>query len=388
MNSGERIPTPWPLRWRRFRQGTLPVLCFIACCVFTVWLWQRQGRLPNTVGEIEAVRVDLAAATDGTLAPLARGPWTLFDEVEANQVVARIDDSVLREELKALQAELRRLENDLQANAERIAMEIADRQRAYLQDTTRLMWELQRLQLTILEHRAQLETDSMELLRLNTDLEFLEPMLAKNMVPEREVVNQRMLRDQVAKRIEVTSKSLQEAEQQHKELERRLRQYPQLEEPDIAKLLAPLESAVEAQKARIEQVQATINSLVIRAPMRGTICAIYCWPGQQVRRGAPILTLAAQHGRYIVAYVRQDQRLAPQVDMPVEVRPRLPASRPLLTRVERVGPQIEPVPLHHCRDPKIPEWGLPVRIALPTGFMGRPGELLDVTFTQTGSSGE
>jgi multidrug resistance efflux pump len=322
------------------------------------------------------------------LAPLARGPWTLFDEVEANQVVARIDDAVLREELKALQAELKRLENDLEANVERTSMEMADRQRAYLQDTARLLWELQRLQLTILEHRAQLETDNMELLRLNTDLEFLEPMLAKNMVPEREVVAQRLLRDEVARRIEVTSKCLQEAEAQQKELQRRLREYPQLEEPDVAKLIAPLEAAIEAQKARIEQVEATINSLVIRAPMRGTICAIYCWPGQQVRRGDPILTLAAQHGRYIVAYVRQDQRLAPQVDMPVEVRPRLPASRPMLSRVDRVGPQVEPVPLHHCRDPKTPEWGLPVRIALPAGFLGRPGELLDVTFAQSASSGE
>jgi hypothetical protein len=41
---------------------------------------------------------------------------------------------------------------------------------------------------------------------------------------------------------------------------------------------------------------------------------------------------------------------------------------------------VEAVPPHQLRDPKTVEWGLPVRIVLPTGAILRPGELVDVTF--------
>ncbi len=50
------------------------------------------------------------------------------------------------------------------------------------------------------------------------------------------------------------------------------------------------------------------------------------------------------------------------------------------SKVELVGPQVEAIPEHLCRDPKMPEWGVPVRITIPKGFSGRPGELFEVTF--------
>ena len=45
---------------------------------------------------------------------------------------------------------------------------------------------------------------------------------------------------------------------------------------------------------------------------------------------------------------------------------------------------MEPVPPHQLADPKVPEWGLPVLIDLPTGANLRPGELVDVTFASRG----
>jgi hypothetical protein len=52
------------------------------------------------------------------------------------------------------------------------------------------------------------------------------------------------------------------------------------------------------------------------------------------------------------------------------------------TLVERVGPQIASVPQHHLRDPKVPEWGLPVRIPVPSALKVKPGELVDVAFNR------
>ena len=66
--------------------------------------------------------------------------------------------------------------------------------------------------------------------------------------------------------------------------------------------------------------------------------------------------------------------------MEVAVRNRSLPQRMVRTRIDRVGDQIEPVPLHHLRDPNLMEWGLPVRIAVPVEFALRPGELVDLTF--------
>src|SRR5262245_28087571 len=91
MPNEDRIPVPWSRWWRRFRIGTLPLLTFGASVVATLWLWERQGVVPNAVGEIEAVRVDIASGVDGQLVPPPQGRWTLFDEVEATQIVAQLD---------------------------------------------------------------------------------------------------------------------------------------------------------------------------------------------------------------------------------------------------------------------------------------------------------
>ena len=82
------IPTPWAHKLRRFRYGAMPLVSFIGCVALMIWMWQRQGRQPNAVGEVEAVRVDVAAGADGLLVPLPHGPWTLFDSVQSGQLLA------------------------------------------------------------------------------------------------------------------------------------------------------------------------------------------------------------------------------------------------------------------------------------------------------------
>jgi multidrug resistance efflux pump len=380
MKGTGRIPIPWQHRWRRFRYGVLPVLGLAAFAAATFWLWSRQGAQPLTLGEVEAVRVDVTTGAAGILAPLPRDPWTLFDVVDANQIVARLDERPIRAQLATLTEELSRWRKELDAAASKLALSEADRAQTYLTETTRLRVDFERICLAVLDHRLAVETDRLELQRRDMRLECLKPLHVKKMISDLEMKNEQMLRDEVAKRLAEDSKDLAEAQTQQRNAETRLKQFPGLRAADVAKLLAPIAAAAEVQMARIRELQIEITRLAIRAPTRGIICAVHRRPGDTVRPGDPIVTVAAEQGRYIVSYVRQEQRLEPKVGMPVEVRVRAPVSRPLVTKVERVGPQVEPIPLHQCRDPRVPEWGLPVRIALPDGFSVRPGELLEVTF--------
>jgi multidrug resistance efflux pump len=381
MSGAGRIPIPWKHRWRRFRYGALPLLGMAACAAATLYLWEQQGLMPQTLGEVEAVRVDVTAVADGELVPLGGGQWSLFDEVELNQVVAQLDDAPLRSQLATHAAELARLRKELEAGAAKLAVSEADRARGHQADALRLKVEVEKRRLTVLDRRIQVETDTLELDRLNARVSCLTPLFAKKLISELEIKNEKALRDEVAKRLASNTKALGEAETQLRAAEERVRLLPSLLAADQAKELAPLAAAVAVQQGLIRELEVNTGKLAIRAPIRGMICAVVRRPGETVRAGEPILTLAAGSGHYIVSYVRQEHRLTPQVGMPVEVRPvHTPIRPPLTAIVERVGPQLEMVPQHQCRDPRIPEWGLPVRIALPRGCPSRPGELVEINF--------
>jgi len=380
MSKLARIPTPWQHRWRRFRYGVLPLLVFPVCLVLMFWLWRQQSGIPNMVGAVEAVRIDVKARTAGRLVALSRAPWTLFDAVQQGELIARLDDETVQARLTTAGVELARLRKAVDAAGAQLVVSESDRGRDHLREVNRLKYELEQCRLNVLDRKAQIEVDHLELQRLSSRVDYMEPLYKKNMVPETTFVNEQMLRDVVDKRIKENEANLKKAEAQQAEIEKRLKQYPELLAAEAEKILAPLRDAISVQAGRIQELHVEIDLLEVRAPISGTICAIYHWPGENVQPTEPIVTIAADHGRFIVSYVRQEQRVQVAKGMPVDVRPRIPGSQPMPTLVERVGPHVEPVPLHQCRDPRYPEWGVPVRIRLPEKFAGHPGELVDVTF--------
>ncbi len=364
----------------------LPVVSFSACLLLTLWLWQQQGELPNAVGEVEAVRIDVAVGSDGVLVPLPRGQWTLFDRVEANAVIARLDDQPVRAEMATLMAELARLRSKLAAAAEQIQLDESGRDRNHWREYRRLAWQSQEYRLDVLDRRAAIETDRIEQMRLDRDLAFLEAVHGKGAVTDMQISDQRLQRDEVRKRIEKNEQSLAEAQRQCDDTATALRDYPDMHTANITKLLQPLEAAIVVGERRLDELRVRIDGLAIRSPISGTICAIHKWPGQKLRAGDPVITVAADYGRYILSYVRQGQRIQPTVGMPVELRIRGSIGHPVATLVKRIGPQVEPVPPHQLRDASRPEWGLPVFILTPPELPLRPGELVDITFNTRGST--
>jgi multidrug resistance efflux pump len=378
MWKSDYIPTPWRLRWSRFCYRGLPVLGFVGCLAATFWLWQRQGRAPMLSGEVLAVRVDVTSGRDGLLAPLAREPWSLCDPVEANQVIARLDDRTVLAQLDVARKELTKIRANLEAAVVQNLLDEADRDLTYLREATQLAVEHERVLLWLLERKIQSQTDRLELQRCDARIEHFKPLHDKGGMPNLQWVEENLSRNVVAKRLDEGLAALHKAEAEEKALQERRDKLPTRVAAEAAKLLAPLQAAIESQQARIRELELAGDQLIVRSPINGVICAILRRPGENVRAGDPIVTVANPRGQGIVSYLRQDSRLHPRVGMTAEVRLRSPASRAVATRVEHVGPQYESIPLHLCRDPKTPEWGLPVFITIPDGLPIRPGELVDV----------
>lgn len=387
MSHRERIRTPWRRRWQRFRQRALPIASLVGSVVLLAWLWKDQAAVPNGVGEVEAVSVDVIAQIDGTLVPLSRPEWTLYESVQAGELLARFDDRAAEARLATFRAELVRLGKTLETERARVALSEADRQQGHSRDAARLAWDLEQYRLSALERQAIIEADRVELQRRQARVNLLTPLHQEGMVSDIEFSDDKLLLAEVAKRLDENTAILHEIQQQQRAAADRLADFPPLVLADESASWAPVQAAIDVQESRIHEIKLEIENLESRAPITGTITAVHCYPGQRVRAGDPIVTIASQQGRYIVSYVPEERSAQAKIGMGVEVRARSAGSQPRESVVERVGPQFEPIPIHQLRNPQVPEWGLPVRVVLPDGLRVLPGELVDIRF-HTGGGDE
>ena len=142
-----------------------------------------------------------------------------------------------------------------------------------------------------------------------------------------------------------------------------------------------LRAQVKAKEQDLADLDQKIDSLQLRSPLSGTVTHVHRRPGQVVAPGDIIMEISADRSTAIVAYLRADQQqINPAKGMPVQVYLNRRPAQTVMGQVDSVGGQIEPIPNRQLRDQKIPEWGLPVRVAVPDGFELRPGEVVTLNF--------
>lgn len=376
-----RIPTPFKHHWNRFRVGLLPILSFLFCIALTLWLWQRQAQLGTVVGEVESVQVDVVAGIDGLLiSPKGETYWKLLDEVRKGDILARLDDSVLQAELKSIAAEADTLRAELQAVSAQLKLDQDGLQQNHLQNQFRLTWELEQRRVERLQQAALIRQDMAALSGIQASLQMLE---SSGLVSQSQLLEQRRQRDLLQSRVDDSKKVLSEIDKQFRDAEARIKQFPELELGDAEAMLAPVRAEIKVQEALMESFNAQINNLVIKSPVDGTISAIYRWPGQKVVSGDLVFSLLNKDARYVVTYVREQQRIQPQAGMEVGLRLRTPGSPEYRSTIEMVGPSAAPVPPRLLRDQAVLEWATPVRISIPSSLPPhafKPGQLLQVIF--------
>jgi multidrug resistance efflux pump len=376
------IKTPWKLRFRRFLQGwPMQVLMFLGVAVAVGYLWQ--SGTPNSIGQAATVLVNVSSTADGKLLPmyeLGEGQWNKFDKVYKGQVVARLDDSALRAELATFQQETEDLRAQLAATQWEIAADRSKLSRDHLKEAAELAREVEQHRLDILDRLTELEQDRLELGRLETQVKLAVRAHANGMVGPGSVQELQALHGKQTTLVANHSRAYAQAQENHRAALKRLQAHPALDEPAIETVLTPLRVAISAAEARVEHMHAQLAALEIRSPINGKITAVHCYPGQGLRTGEWIVTIAADKVDHIVAYVRPDQQARPVPGSPVGVRLRMPSSTLVMATAQEVGSQWEPLPEQLRRDQNTPEMVLPVRVSIPDGLELMPGELVDITF--------
>jgi multidrug resistance efflux pump len=357
----------------------MPFVTFIILLGLTLYMWERHTATTNAVGAVEVVRIDISANSDGVLAQMPGAQYTLFDSVLKGQIIGRLDDSALKLAIATLRQEMVELTNQIAASEAEMQLTISQMTQTELKERTRLAWEYERRRAVVVDRRVDLESERMTFDGLGTQLTLVEN-LGPGLFPLLELEVLRTLRSASGARMDELAKAFDEEVLQRERAKRLFMEYKKINLPEVEKVLAPLRSGINTQESRIEEIVHQIGLLDLRSPISGTIATIHCWPGQNVSAGDPVVTVASDHGRYFLSYLRQNQHLSPKTDDTVYVKTRHKKSRLVEAKVERIGPQYEAIPEHLLPDARLIEYGLPVRIAIPKEISVRPGELIDITF--------
>jgi multidrug resistance efflux pump len=365
-------------QWRRIRFQLFPVLSMASCILLTGWLWHRRIGAISIIGEVQLQQVDAPSQVAGLLVPLPQPKQlALYDYVSAGQTLAMLDDGAAKLALETLQAELGRLQLELPAKEEEMRLDTQRLEQDHASQARRLALDIERLRLDLLDRKALIETDRIDVQRRASIYEMVK--LMGPAATKRELLEVELARDVAQERMRGNEKALKEAEEQLAITQKRAADQTVVQSPEIKKVLAPLRAAITVQERRMRELDQQIASLEVRSPIPGRISAIHRYPGQSVRAGDPIVTIVNEQSQYVISYIRQDQRVSPSRNMTVEVRPRFAGGTPIRgASIVQVGPHVESIPLHQLRDPKVPEWGVPLLINLPGGLTLRPGELVEV----------
>jgi multidrug resistance efflux pump len=304
MNQEKRIPRAWSVRWRRIRSQAIPAVAFFAALLGSGRMWQWSGSSVQGVGEVDGLRVDITSPTAGLVIALphqTRGQWTVFDHVQAGQIIARIDD----QQLEASKCLLMRDIKDLQDKLAQEQSASANADAAETNDVVHRAFEFERLRLQTLE---QLLSAAPQLTPRERDELRSAPLELSEYV-------QATIRDELAR---------------FREERRRL---------DL----------------RWEELSLRSGLLEIPAPITGTLVNVYCWPGQIVAPGELIATIAADHGEHIVGYIPEQSTIVPKVGMQVTMRARMARSPRITSTIEEIGKQIQQLPSHQRAVANLPQ---------------------------------
>ena len=394
MRELRKIPIPLSQRWRALRVSALPVLVFASAVAGTVYLWNRQLITTQAIGEVYGRRIDLAVQYDGILLDSPYRGWKLYDRVEAGQLLARLDDRPTLALIDTVRKEVEQARGELAAAEEEFRTTQDDREFERFREARELAIDIENRKLEIADRKTLLAEDQMELERQRQRTDVVDRLMAKDsrLMSELDTLEIQRLRDVAMQRIKGHQQYIASAEALLKSAIERYNRQTAPVKADIDRVLGPLRATIDYQMARIRELEVILPALEVRSPIAGYIVPttlasnapvqpIATIPGQQVRAGTVLFTIAAEEPEYIVSYVRPTQRLQPEVGMTVAVRPRNgKANQVAHAMVDRVGPQVELIPSHQVRDQRVMEWGLPVRIQVPHVLQLRPGELVDLRF--------
>jgi multidrug resistance efflux pump len=371
------IETPRAQRVDDFMRRTLPLIVWSVCALTVVVLLVGRARSYHYVGLARAMEYEISSATPATLESVI---VDLFDDVEAGDVVAKLDDQPLLAAIRVSEAAIQQLSAQLDATRLKLSSDSGQGVAGWTSDLRRFQIDEEQRRLGILSLRVDIESDRMEL-----ELRILEKNRAASLV-EAGIISQgeydiaRVAQEQVQRRLEDNVILLAQLEEEYEDARARREafenEHPQSLEGEP--LLDPLRHAITVETRRLEEIELMRRSMLLRSPVVGRVSEILCRRGQAVRPGEPILLIAEQSVHEIIAYLDEETGSQVEPNQIVLVASSGESGTVAESVVLRVSPSVQLLPERLWRSPQVPDYGRAVVIAASPAMKLTPGQTVDV----------
>lgn len=378
MSSSNANPLERMLRLGRRAPRGLTVVAWFGGVLAIFHLAALDGGGFRTNGYVESRSYQVAPLTLGRIESLCA---QLHQDVQPGDVVARLSSAETAFALRAAQFELTRLEAERARTAAVLVTDAATRAAEHRAEERRFSSDRDEAHLDLLRTQSLLNEDDSRLQRLDLELDRLRKLGPELVAPD-ELEEKRLQREGLAIRVQGHRVLLAEQRSLFESARTRADEFARSTSPvpDPAVDLAPLDEAIAAQTARIEQLRVAEAELVLRAPVAGRVAAILRRPGEVVGPGECVLTLVEHEPSAVVAHL--PETLMSRVGIGTEAVLYRHGNRAEAYEavVVQTGTAIEQMPLRTDAGSVVPRWGFPVHLSCPTGRGILAGEQFSVVF--------
>jgi multidrug resistance efflux pump len=335
----------------------------------------------------------------------------LFDPVKAGQPLAEVDtvtdselvdEARLRAQLAAAGAEAEQLSAQLIPTQEKLRADTANMQMNQKDNWRRFEMDVDSARLRILDLQATVAAERVTLQGLAVQMKISQKLLDEEAIVPFEWEKIKVQYEGVAQRVRENERLLEQAKEVVALAEQRRDEFTaqELPRPSEDAALEAIRKQIEVQekvmRGLLDQLAAwqARRSVELKSPIDGRVIPIHGQrndtllqrPGEElmrregevVRAGDPILVVAEAQPTEIVMYVNEQLLGYVKKGMPVELRKTRTPPQVARSTIGDVGPTVELMPQRLWRSPTIPQWGLPVVIAVPAGLDLIPGEIVGI----------
>ena len=283
------IPIPPAQRLRQAKTTLLPALVFIGALAVITVLWKERVAAPTMVGQADGLLSNVSSHQAGMLAGLRVGR---FQKVRAGEVLA----SVLVADPKLVEASLAVIRSEIETMRTDLLPVIPQKRYAVDYAQLRLGW---------MRQRADLGGGKVNLQLAEVELWRTEELFKDKIVPASTRDFAKATHDALKDQVEELNRLVTEGEATFKSLAASNPADASQQTGD------PLHAAIAAEEAKLRLMEAQLSPLTLRAPIDGTVTAVYFHSGESVTPGQPIVTIAADAPTRIIGYIRQPMGIEP-----------------------------------------------------------------------------
>lgn len=371
------IKTPLSRLFMLWRRRFMPLAVWLIAVGVAYTLVQRQQVFVDAVGIVEAHTTFVAPLFDGTVKSLE---VDLLDDVVAGDVVAIMDDVLIRAELNVAEMELARVRALLDAEIARFNQEQQVQQVAVQSDSRSFLLNEEQARLDHLDRVTAHETDKVELERLNVELGRQKMMLDQSLIDKASYDLTRLAHEALRVKVEKDATAIAMAEKNIVTASARREDLKDAEvvPSPVDAVLHALQADIVAQEAVVAEVKGRQEALTLRAPVSGQVTLITRRPGESMLAGDPIFTIVGTGPNRVMAYVHEQAALAFAVGDTVELHSRTHPSTVARGKILKIGSQIEPLPLRLQFSKVLLQHGFQILVGELPENTYRPGETLDL----------